>query len=403
YEEPTDTEISALNSNQLKALKEKRMKAKNALYLLFQSVDESGFEKVAVVNQLKRNGETLPDTRIIEKILRSLTENFENVVCVIEESKDLEDLTIEELAGSLEAHEQRKNKKKQESFDEALKTKATIKDEKAVFHIRITMGKEQILVGIIPFVVEVKIAEKNHLVTKPQVNESGILLMAHEEQIRCEVVQGHVSLGDASKIDVKGRGKIRFFHNGKESMIEDVYYVPTMKSNILSLGQLMKKGYWVLMKNGKMLLKNEKGVIVALVKMCKNRTFKLNLNSIAEKCLKSDLSDKESIWHLRSHKPLKLSKSLRHWLKRHQENALKLCDQIEVESTCPHHLQSFVKKKELKVYIQNRCPHVKLVDKTPQESWSGVKPMVSHFKVFRSVAYAHILDQSRKKLDDNVG
>ncbi|GJR92508.1 hypothetical protein Tco_0264682 [Tanacetum coccineum] len=222
YEEPTDTEIGALNSNQLKALKEKRMKAKTALYLLFQSVDESGFEKVVGASTAKQAWDTLEKAykgadRVKQKILRSLTENFENVVCAIEESKDLEDLTIEELAGSLEAHEQRKNKKKQESLDEALKTKATIKDEKVVFHIRITMGKEQILVGIIPFVVEVKIAEKNHLVTKPQVNESGILLMAHEEQIRCEVVQGHVSLGDASKIDVKGRGKSVSFTMGKKA------------------------------------------------------------------------------------------------------------------------------------------------------------------------------------------
>ncbi|GKF54531.1 hypothetical protein Tco_0161441, partial [Tanacetum coccineum] len=94
-----------------------------------------------VVNQLKQNGETLLDTRIIEKILRSLTENFKNVVCAIKESKDLEDLTIEELAGSLEAREQRKNKKKQESLDEALKTKATIKDEKALFAHQNNQGK----------------------------------------------------------------------------------------------------------------------------------------------------------------------------------------------------------------------------------------------------------------------
>ncbi|GJY68640.1 retrovirus-related pol polyprotein from transposon TNT 1-94, partial [Tanacetum coccineum] len=114
-----------------------------------------------------------------------------------------------------------------------------------------------------------------------------------------EVVQGHVSFGNASKIDVKGRGKIRFFQNGKESTIEDVYYVPAIKSNILSLGQLMEKGYWVLMKNGKMLLKNKEGVIIALVKMCKNRTFKLNLNSVGGKCLKAGLSDEESVWHLR--------------------------------------------------------------------------------------------------------
>jgi hypothetical protein len=53
------------------------------------------------------------------------------------------------------------------------------------------------------------------------------------------------------------------------------------------------------------------------------------------------------------------------------------------------------------VYVQNRCPHAKLADQTPQEAWSGQKPTISHFKVlFGSVAYAHIPDQRRTKLDD---
>jgi len=42
-----------------------------------------------------------------------LTDNFENFVCVIEESRNLEEMTIDDLAGSLEAHEQQKKKKKQ--------------------------------------------------------------------------------------------------------------------------------------------------------------------------------------------------------------------------------------------------------------------------------------------------
>jgi hypothetical protein len=37
---------------------------------------------------------------------------------------------------------------------------------------------------------------------------------------------------------------------------------------------------------------------------------------------------------------------------------------------------------------------------TPQEAWCGVKPSVTHLKVFGSVAYAHIPDQKRTKLDD---
>jgi len=47
-----------------------------------------------MVNQLSRNGETLPTSRVLEKILRSLIENFENMVCTIEQFKDLLVLTI---------------------------------------------------------------------------------------------------------------------------------------------------------------------------------------------------------------------------------------------------------------------------------------------------------------------
>ena len=85
-----------------------------------------------VANQLNRNGEMLPETRVVEKNLRSLTDNFENVVCAIEESKDLTKFTVDELAGSLEAHEQRKKKKK-EPLDQVLQMKATIKDGKVLY------------------------------------------------------------------------------------------------------------------------------------------------------------------------------------------------------------------------------------------------------------------------------
>ena len=55
-------------------------------------------ELESVVNQLNRNGEMLIDARVVEKILRTLTENFESIVCAIEESKDLATFTVNELA-----------------------------------------------------------------------------------------------------------------------------------------------------------------------------------------------------------------------------------------------------------------------------------------------------------------
>ena len=57
-------------------------------------------------------------------------------------------------------------------------------------------------------------------------------------------VQGDVRLGDSSKLPIKGKGKIRICQrNGVLQFISNVYYVPNMKSNILSIGQLLKKGY----------------------------------------------------------------------------------------------------------------------------------------------------------------
>lgn len=51
------------------------------------------------------------------------------------------------------------------------------------------------------------------------------------------------------------------------------------------------------------------------------------------------------------------------------------------------------------VYILNRCPTKAVINKVPEEAWSGRKQGVTHMKVFGCVAYAHIPDQLRRKLD----
>jgi gag-polypeptide of LTR copia-type len=58
-----------------------------------------------VTNQLKRNGESLLEQRVVEKILRSLIDTFEDVVCAIEKSKDLAELSVDKLTSSLLAYE----------------------------------------------------------------------------------------------------------------------------------------------------------------------------------------------------------------------------------------------------------------------------------------------------------
>ena len=51
------------------------------------------------------------------------------------------------------------------------------------------------------------------------------------------------------------------------------------------------------------------------------------------------------------------------------------------------------------VYIMNQCPTKSVKNKVPQKAWTGMNHSVSHLKVFGCVAYAHVPDELRMKLD----
>ena len=60
-------------------------------------------------------GEKIDDSKIVRKILRSLQESFRTKVTVIKEGKDVDDIKVQELIGSLQTYElslpsQRKSK-----------------------------------------------------------------------------------------------------------------------------------------------------------------------------------------------------------------------------------------------------------------------------------------------------
>ena len=52
------------------------------------------------------------------------------------------------------------------------------------------------------------------------------------------------------------------------------------------------------------------------------------------------------------------------------------------------------------IHVLNRSPTFFVQNMTLEEAWSGRKPAVDHFKIFGCIAYAHVLDEKRKKLDD---
>ena len=70
---------------------------------------------MAIVNKMRIHGDKTEDVLIVEKILRSLTPNFNFVVCSIEEANDVGLLSIDELQSSLLVHEQKLTNKKKKN------------------------------------------------------------------------------------------------------------------------------------------------------------------------------------------------------------------------------------------------------------------------------------------------
>ncbi|XP_034690523.1 uncharacterized protein LOC117918108 [Vitis riparia] len=74
-----------------------------------EKVDEYFARVLTIANKMKAHEEIMGQNVIVEKILRSMTSKFDYVVCSIEESNNVDTMTIDELQSSLLVHEQRMN------------------------------------------------------------------------------------------------------------------------------------------------------------------------------------------------------------------------------------------------------------------------------------------------------
>ena len=72
--------------------------------------------------------------------------------------------------------------------------------------------------------------------------------------------------------------------DGRQAMIIDVLYVPGMKSNLISMGQPLEKGFSMKMSNGSLEVYDTTKKMIIKSPLAKNKTFKVNLNTIEPQC-----------------------------------------------------------------------------------------------------------------------
>ena len=70
-----------------------------------ESFDEFYAKLKDIVNSVFNLGETIPEPKIVRKVLRSLPERFHSKITAIEESKDIDQILLTELVGNLQTYE----------------------------------------------------------------------------------------------------------------------------------------------------------------------------------------------------------------------------------------------------------------------------------------------------------
>ncbi|KAG8480141.1 hypothetical protein CXB51_024917 [Gossypium anomalum] len=264
-----------------------------------------------------------------------------------------------------------------------------------------------------------------------------------------------IRIGNGNLIKAKGRGNVVINTKSGNKVISDVLFVPDIDQNLLSVGQLVEKGYSLAFENGSCIVEDSYGQELVIVVMT-NRCFMLDVNQLKKKAYTS-LIDDAGLWHRRfGHVNYKSLDQL------HKLNLVEDMSKIEAKDMVCEVCQLddltrfcwvyFLKQKsevfeafnKFKALAENQsgykikalrtdngteylserfqklceqagihhqlttvytpqqngvCERKNRTEKTPFKAWHGIKPSVSHLKVFGCVCYAFIPVQRRTKLE----
>lgn len=104
---------------------------------------------------------------------------------------------------------------------------------------------------------------------------------------------GTMKLGDGSEVQIERRGTILFqCRNGEHLTLSQVYYIPRLRSNIVSLGQRDE-----VVRHGFLSLRDPAGRLLARVQRNKGRLYVLHLSLARPACLMASGNDPAWLWH----------------------------------------------------------------------------------------------------------
>ncbi|XP_050240757.1 uncharacterized protein LOC126689560 [Quercus robur] len=262
---------------------------------------------MAIANKMRIHGDKMADVTIIEKILRSMTTKFNYVVCSIEESKDTDRAENESARQrgasitSLSIKRRRSRTRKRQRCHKFGHYKSN-----CCTNLRRDGGKQSNFAEKeeeVSLLMACHSKEETHKKFLWYLDTCCSNHMSGEKFVFSELDEAFrdvVKFGDGSIVSVMGKGKVAIQTNRNSiQTISNVLFVPDLRTNLLSVGQLQERGYEISIKNGVYRIEDEKLGLIAQVNMTTNRMFPLYLHDTTHSCLSTRLGEKEWLWHFR--------------------------------------------------------------------------------------------------------
>ncbi|XP_074572622.1 uncharacterized protein LOC141829102 [Curcuma longa] len=414
FEEPLN--VATLPQNQKDAVEKERKKDQHALTIIHQGLDDDMFEKIVNETTSKRAWEMLRNSIIgVDKVkkvrLQTLRAEFESLF--MKESEHISDYftrvfaVVNQMKRLGETMSDVRVIEKGFLIEFEAKDKVEAKDEAEaeVQYMVVVKGEMNNLLSLIKEIKHLQeVLEEQEEECHSNMKDEEANLIEYKED---DVEQ---SLFLTLKEDSTGKANTWYLDNGASNhMTGDQSKFVELDTN--------KKGFVRFGDNTKVKIEGKGLKALGDQKMVKGIPKIDHPDQLCEACLLGKHPrksfPKQSI--SRAIKPLQLV---------HAD----VCGPIKPESLVPRSPQqngvaerknrtilnmarSMLKSKDMPkefwaeamacaVYLSNRSPTKSLKNVTPQEAWSGWKPTISHLRVFGSIAFAHIHEQERSKLDD---
>ncbi|CAL2258981.1 unnamed protein product [Prunus armeniaca] len=380
-----------------------------------------------IINQMRSYGEELSRQQVVQKVLISLPSAYDSICYVIEHSKDLDVIEVQEVVASLKSFELRLDRHSENKTERAFASlSVNPKLDKTTRNQSTKDQKNWKAKGN-------KWDNKSTYGPRNTCKHYGKL---HLASVNLRASQSATTV--TSLVILQGTAIVRNQCDSStiKRYIKEVMLVPGLKENLLSVGQIMEHEYYLVFGDHKVEIYDDSSYsnMVAKVQMRGNRSFPMKLQfgihtAYKEQEMVVGLLEIKAVKEVfegcvlvfNVFKRFKATIELQSGYKLRKLRSdrggeytsiefNKFCEEMGMERTIVEMTKCmmFEKKMPLEfwaeavnivVYILNRCPTKALDKKTPFEAYSGRKPGIKHLRVFGSLCYAHVPNQQRQKLD----